>query len=340
MQKLNSKFFISKNSSDILNLKKDFFKNNKLYLKKALKLNKLYAQQPKRILCKICNSKKKIFFLNSFNINYYLCPKCQHINGAFQETDNFLKKLYNKGSGAKNIYASYSKDYNERIKKIYNPKVKFLKKIIKRKKCVLDIGSGAGHFLKALEINGIKAIGYETNENLNKLANKFLKNNKSVNININSAIKLIKGEKNANILSLIGVLEHVSSVQTVLEAYKSSRIKYLYISVPIFSLTSFIENAFQNIYPRHLSGGHTHLFTKNSLNFIKKKYNLSIAGEWWFGNDFVDLYRVIYLNQKSSDKKEYIKIFQSNFIKYLDSMQKILDKNKISSEVHIIFKKN
>ena len=54
----------------------------------------------------------------------------------------------------------------------------------------------------------------------------------------------------------------------------------------------------------------------------------------------MDLYRVIYLNQKSLDKKEYIKIFQSNFIKYLDSMQKILDKNKISSEVHIIFKKN
>ena len=100
------------------------------------------------------------------------------------------------------------------------------------------------------------------------------------------------------------MLEHVSSVQAVLEAYKSSRIKYLYISVPIFSLTSFIENAFQNIYPRHLSGGHTHLFTKNSLNFIKKKYNLSIAGEWWFGNDFVDLYRVIYLNQKSLDKKD------------------------------------
>ena len=34
MQKLNSKFFISKNSSDILNLKKRFLKNNKLYLKK------------------------------------------------------------------------------------------------------------------------------------------------------------------------------------------------------------------------------------------------------------------------------------------------------------------
>ena len=38
------------------------------------------------------------------------------------------------------------KDYNERIKKIYNPKVKFLKKIIKRKKCVLDIGSNRSFF--------------------------------------------------------------------------------------------------------------------------------------------------------------------------------------------------
>ena len=92
---------------------------------------------------------KKKYFLNSFNINYYLCPKCQHINGAFQETGSFLKKLYNKGSGAKNIYASYSKDYNERIKKIYNPKVKFLKKIIKRKKMCFRYRFGRWSFFKS-----------------------------------------------------------------------------------------------------------------------------------------------------------------------------------------------
>ena len=52
---------------------------------------------------------------------------------------------------------------------------------------------------------------------------------------------------------------------------------------------------------------------------------------------------VLYLltsNPEVFMEKEYIKIFQSNFIKYLDSMQKILDENKISSEVHIIFKIN
>ena len=35
---------------------------------------------------------------------------------------------------------------------------------------------------------------------------------------------------------------------------------------------------------------------------LLKKYNLSIAGEWWFGN-ILWLYRVIYLNQKSLIKK-------------------------------------
>ena len=60
-----------------------------------------------------------------------------------------LKKLYNKGSGAKNIYASYSKDYNERIKKIYNPKVKFLKKNNKKKKMCFRYRFGRWSFFKS-----------------------------------------------------------------------------------------------------------------------------------------------------------------------------------------------
>ena len=56
-----------------------------------------------------------------------------HLNGAFQDTDNFNKQLYNENSG-KNYSRNYLKDYNLRVKNIYIPKVEFLKKVIKKKK--------------------------------------------------------------------------------------------------------------------------------------------------------------------------------------------------------------
>ena len=91
-----------------------------------------------------------------------------------------------------------------------------------------------------------------------------------MNININSAIKLIKRRKKCKYIKFDRSVRACQFCSSCFRAYKSSRIKYLYISVPIFSLTSFIENAFQNIYPRHLSGGHTHLFTKILLILLKK----------------------------------------------------------------------
>ena len=62
------------------------------------------------------------------------------------------------------------------------------------------------------------------------------------------------------------------------------------VSVPLFSLTSIIEHISPRVFPRLLSGAHTHLFTKKSLQFLSK-HNLKVKGEWWFGLDFADLFR-------------------------------------------------
>ena len=47
------------------------------------------------------------------------------------------------------------------------------------------------------------------------------------------------------------------------------------VSVPLFSLTSIIEHISPKVFPRLLSGAHTHLFTE-SLQFLSKKHNLKV----------------------------------------------------------------
>jgi len=201
---------------------------------------------------------------------------------------------YSEKNGSDNYKAKtfyLYKDYNERVKKIYLPKVTFLKEVIKTKINVLDIGAGGGCFLKALEIKNIDGTGYEPSKYLVNLGNKKIKKNKLINLSLNESYKKVLDSNDANVLSMIGVLEHLNKPNYILRLFKKSKIKYLYISVPILSLSVLLENVFNNVFPRRLSGGHTHLYTKKSLDFLAKQNKLKIIGEWWFDTDFGDLYR-------------------------------------------------
>jgi hypothetical protein len=134
-------------------------------------------------------------------------------------------------------------------------------------------------------------------------------------------------------------LEHLTDPNLLLKAFKKSNAMYLYISVPLYSLTVFLENSFQNVFPRQLSGGHTHLYTEKSLNFLAKKYKLKIIGEWWFGTDFADLYRSLRNSGKIVNKKIFLNEINKKLFSVIDELQSVLDKNKICSEVHMVFKK-
>ena len=333
----------SKSYANILKIKKDFYDNNSKYLKETLKVNNFYLKQPKRKNCKNCGSKKIKSFIKNFDIPYKLCLSCGHLNGAFQDTSYFAEKLYvgeSQNNNSKKIYANnfFLKDYNERVKNIYSPKVDFLKRVIKKKINLIDIGCGAGHFVKALELQGVSAVGFDTSEEDCKLGNKILKKNKIYSIKFEEIYEIIKRPSDFNTLSMIGVLEHLSAPEKMMTLFKKSKIRYLYISVPLFSLSTFIENSFQNVYPRHLSGGHTHLYTNKSLNFLAKKYKLEIIGEYWFGADFPDLSRSFINTGNILNKKIFSRELYKNFTKFVDEFQAILDKNKICSEVHMVFK--
>ena len=250
--------------------------------------------------------------------------------------NKFVNWLYNQSAG-KNYAKDYLANYDSRVRNIYLPKVDFLKKVIKKKGLkIIDIGSGAGHFIKACEIRKINAVGYEPNKILAKLASKKLSKNKVFNIPmtfLNDEIIAL----DADCLSLIGVLEHLQNPREIIKSFKLSKLKHLYLSVPLFSLTVLLEHISPKVFPRHLSGAHTHLYTLKSLNYLFKQFNLKIVGEWWFGSDFADLYRTI---KVLSDKSKTLNNLTKNFLlSYIDELQHVLDKNKICSEVHLVVKK-
>jgi 2-polyprenyl-3-methyl-5-hydroxy-6-metoxy-1,4-benzoquinol methylase len=328
----------SKTYKNVLKLQKNYLIDNVNNLKNELKINNKYIKQKKRKNCKNCQKILAKPTFKSFGVKYSVCKTCGHLNGINENTKNFTQQLYINDKGS-HYDKEYSNDFNNRVKNIYLPKVKFLKQVINKKLNLLDIGSGAGHFLKACESVKISAKGYEISKYLVDFAKKKLKKNSIEKVSIDEMFKILENENKANVVSLIGVLEHFYNPEKFLKSFKKSKVDYLYLAVPLFSFSTFLENAFPKVYPRQLSGDHTHLYTEKSLLYLAKKNNLKIIGEWWFGADIPDLCRSLIVSSNHLDKKSYMKEFNKKLYSVMDSLQNVLDQNKICSEVHMIFKK-
>jgi SAM-dependent methyltransferase len=330
----------SKSYKNILKLKSDFYSSNDLYLKNTLVKKKILRKQKRRKNCKNCYKKiyKSELIFTCHTIDYFICNKCGHFNGLYEDTDRYVKLLY-KDDKDQTYSKVYLNNYKDRVKNIYNPKMEFLINVIGKNHRIIDVGCGAGYFLKSLENKNIYADGYESNLKLVNFGNQILKKNKIYHSELEETYKTI-GSGNYSVLSLIGVLEHLQKPNVAIKNFVKSDIEFIYISVPLFSLSSFLDTAYQDVFPRQLTADHTHLYTKESIYWFAKNNNLKIAGEWWFGTDFADIFRSIVVSTNIKNKKNYYKYFDKYFFNQIDDFQKILDKNKICSEVHIVFQKS
>ena len=327
----------SKDLSKLTIIKKNFLNKNDFHLSKINKINAKYIRLKKRKFCKNCKKKKLIFFFKSFKVDYFLCKKCNHLNGGYEESEKFLNHLYSSDSG-KNYSKNYIKNFRKRVDEIYIPKVKFLKKVLGNIK-VIEIGSGDGAFLKACEKQKISAVGLEPNTTMMRFAKKKLKKNKIYFSKLDK-LNIPTIQNNRTCVAAIGVIEHLKDPDIFFRLFKKSKYKYLFFSVPLFSLSVILENSFKNIYPRHLGGAHTHLYTEKSIDYILKKYRLKKKAEWWFGQDILDLNRSLKINSNINYKNSYLDTFISKYFdKNVNDIQNLLDKKKICSEVHMIVEK-
>jgi|SaaInlStandDraft_6_1057023.scaffolds.fasta_scaffold31311_2 2-polyprenyl-3-methyl-5-hydroxy-6-metoxy-1,4-benzoquinol methylase len=340
-----------KSSQALIAIKEDFFKNNDEMLSKGKTINKFYSQQSVRSKCKNCDYDLKEVSFSKLNVNYTICKNCGHLNGMHEDTDLFCKKIYtdNKGIDYSEVYDSKGvNEYNRRVRDVYIPKAQFLfDSLIEfddmpQKLKYADFGAGSGYFVSALRQIGLDdVIGYEPSEQQVLHGNKLIGKDLLQQTSLEDTIVKIKAI-DSDVLSMIGVLEHVQNPREILTAISQNKnIKYLYISVPLFSVTVFFEMIFPNIMNRQLSGAHTHLYTESSLKYMAKEFDLDIVASWWFGTDMVDLFRSVAVSlEKNSGTNKMETAWKELFSPMIDPLQLSLDKKHMSSEVHMIFKVN
>ncbi len=340
-----------KPSTALIIQKKSFFEENSKHIDKQKEISSIYTIQPPRKYCKNCGKtlSENIDFVKD-GIDYKICITCSHLNGAFEDTNSFCEAVYTGDDGrnyAENYESSDLENFNYRVTSIYMPKAEFLYTSLKNdsKKPnqlkYLDFGSGTGYFAMALNNMGLDdVVGSEVSRFQVDLGNKMMGKELLLVHNIEDTNKVLSGT-DANVVSMIGVLEHLQEPRKAIECIaENQNIEYLYISVPLFSLSVYIEMLSNDIFHRQLHGGHTHLYTEESLNYLAKEFEFNIISEWWFGTDMIDLYRNIFINLENNKVSTTIKgHYKKMMNSIIDSMQMEIDKKHYSSEVHMLLKK-
>ncbi|MCH2022912.1 MAG: class I SAM-dependent methyltransferase [Saprospiraceae bacterium] len=340
-----------KSSSALLNQKTSFFAENEKHLKNQRRIAEIYVKQPKRTNCKNCNKELgTVTDLVKDGVDYIVCDYCEHLNGIYEDTSDFCNAMYTNDSGeeyAANYQSADVDSYNYRTSSIYLPKANFLYTSLQSNKLkpnnleYLDFGAGSGYFVAALKKAGLQNVnGTEVSEHQVNFGNAMIGENVLRTHNIEDTNKTIR-ESTAQVISMIGVLEHVQKPREVLEEIKKNdHIKYLYISVPTFSLSVYLEQLSPDVFHRQLHGGHTHLYTEKSLQHLSKEFGFEIMAEWWFGADAVDLFRHVAVTlEKTNASTKLQNKWKKDFIPIIDAVQIEIDKKHYSSEVHMLFKK-
>lgn len=335
----------SKSASFYKSIKGDFLSENEAHLRQALRKNKFYTTQPKRVNCKLCGDRlpTEADFTKHL-VSYVFCESCDHLNGLFDDTAEYAEYLYTQ-DGGKN-YAQFYKDdkYQQRLDNIYMPKVEYLQSIVGCTDFTLyDFGCGLGHFVECANRLGISAKGGDVSERLVSAGNELSSLQSDIEplelIHISDGSKKLENLK-VDVLSSLAVIEHLHDLDEYISSVRAADFKYFYYSVPTYGFSVTIENIFERIFPRHLSAGHTHLFTEKSRVLLEKKLGVKSISEWRFGTDIQDLRRSIEINlQRKSVSQRYLRRVREELDFMQDELQSAIDRSHLCSQVHVVCEK-
>ncbi|MFV1966045.1 MAG: methyltransferase domain-containing protein [Pirellulaceae bacterium] len=340
-----------KSSSSLLIQKTSFLDDNKQHVEKQRHIASLYRTQPPRSHCKNCD--QTIDASPDFTkdeIGYVLCAHCHHLNGIYEDTGEFCRAMYTEDSGedyAKNYKTADLAAYNYRTASIYLPKAEFLVSSLLENDidppalAYFDFGAGSGYFVSALRKIGLGRVsGAEVSKSQADFGNAMIGEKVLTTYDIENTTAMLS-EVKSQVVSMVGVLEHLQHPREVLtELQRNENIELLFISLPMFSLSVYLEMLSPDVFHRQLHGGHTHLYTERSLTYLCEEFGFDVMAEWWFGADVVDLFRHIAVTlEHTGCSQELRALWRKDFLPIVDAMQLELDKKHFSSEVHLVLRK-
>ncbi len=323
--------------------------DNTSLVKHNEKLYAFYKEQPERKYCKICHGTNQRYEFHSHGVRYFCCDDCGHINGGYEDTEEYCRKLYENDDGCfGSTYEDLDREaYLARMKTIYLPKAEFLNETFdaypgKYKTDAmkfLDIGAGSGHFVYAMREMGFNATGIDVDMHQVRQANKLLPAGMLEHCPSEKLIEYLSAAK-ADVLTCIYAFEHIPNIREVFDTIQqNSHIRWIFFSVPMFSFTSMLQAVSSDVYARILHAAHTHIYTEESIAWLCKHYGWVPLGEWRFGADVADILRTVMVKLEMQGDSKLANVCKAKFADMIDDLQIVMDKKEFCSEIHILVEK-
>lgn len=337
----------SKSYNNMWKFKDSLTSDNRKLLEVNNRITDVYNAQPVRRRCKICGADKHRYDFHARRTKYWCCDNCGHINGWYEDTEEFCKIMYESDDG---IFGGYYEDtdidyYMDRMRTIYAPKADFMIESIEQsgenpaELKYADIGAGSGHFVTSLQEKNYNAIGIEVDKHQVRHVNNMLDREVLVHCKSEDVLTMI-GETNVDVVTCIYGFEHIINVVDVFEAInRNPHIKWIYFSVPMLSVSSLLDSVNPDVYWRVLHAAHTHIYSTESIEWLCDNYKWEKKAEWVFGSDVADLLRNIMVKATENGDVEYATAIKDMFAPMIDDLQGVIDKHRMCSDIHLLVKK-
>lgn len=243
--------------------------------------------------CMVCGetSATAVPRLTIYGANYCQCVKCDHVYVTRRPTSAAISKFYLSDT---NYAATYTdKEAAEfRLQTIAVPWLNWLTETYRKvhgraPRRIVDIGSGAGHFVEACRRAGMEANGIEISES----SREFAKQVWGIEQDGRDFLDVADEYAGADVVTFWGLLEHTVNPSSILDAacrvIGKSDAGMVVAKLPRFnSLSSAAQSVSPDTVLRHLDPmGHIMAFTDASAAELYYRCGLRPAAAWYYGMD-------------------------------------------------------
>jgi len=282
--------------TDLLSLKKDIvnsIKKKQDYYNKTRK--EIYNPDNLEIVeaCPVCNhtSDDTRFEVNIYGAEYNSCNNCSHVYVKKRPRKSVINGFYLNDITYAATYTN-KEAAESRLNSIAVPWLEWTIKVYKdvygrAPKRILDVGSGAGHFVEACRRKGIEANGIELSESSRKFSREIW----GIELDDRDFVTLANDYSGYDIVTFWGLLEHTPNPRSILnKAYQivsKSDAGMVISKVPRWnSLSSAIQRIKVDTIIRHLDPmGHIMCFTDQSTAEIYFNCGFAPSAAWYYGMD-------------------------------------------------------
>jgi len=201
------------------------------------------------------------------------CKNCKHFQLTPIPSQKEDEIFYDKNLQEKNIkYFGGINEHRNKSKEDTIRRVNFLKKFIKKKDKILEIGSGHGFFLESMTDLGYNITGIEISKEKRKISKKITKA-KILDINLlNDDYKI----QSYDVIVMFHVLEHIVEPLQFLKKLKTILTKKGILIIEVPNVDDFQLDTNEMYKEFFWQRAHIHYFNRKRLEMLLKKVKLDV----------------------------------------------------------------